>query len=92
MKRARLGLALAVSASLVTAGCAGLSDTQQRTLTGGAAGAAGGAIVGAIAGDAALGAAIGGGVGLAGGWLYGKHKESEQAAYERGKQDAKSGR
>jgi hypothetical protein len=92
MKRARLGLALVASVSLVAGGCAGLSDTQQRTLTGGAAGAAGGAIIGAIAGDAALGAAIGGGVGLAGGWLYGKHKESERAAYERGRQDAKSGR
>ena len=92
MRRAPLALALALGASLATAGCAGMTDTQQRTLTGGAAGAAGGAIIGAIAGDAALGAAIGGGVGLAGGWLYGKHKDSEQAAYERGRQDGQSGR
>jgi hypothetical protein len=32
-----------------------------------------------------MGAAIGAGVGAGGGYLYGKHKESEQNAYERGR-------
>ena len=68
-------------------GCAGMSETQQRTLTGGAGGAAGGAIIGAIAGNAGMGAAIGAGAGLAGGYLYGKHEESKQAAYQQGVSD-----
>ena len=78
---------LMVLAIGVTGGCAGMSDTQQRTLTGGAAGAAGGAVIGAIAGNAGLGAAIGAGAGLAGGYLYGKHEESTQAAYQQGVAD-----
>jgi hypothetical protein len=67
-------------------GCAGMSETGQRTLTGGAAGAAGGALIGAMAGNAGLGAAIGGAVGAGGGFLYGKSKEAEQAAYQQGQQ------
>jgi Glycine zipper len=35
-----------------------------------------------------LGAAIGAGVGLAGGYLYGKHEEATQNAYQRGLQDS----
>ena len=76
--------AILVAGALATSGCAGMSDTQQRTLTGAAGGAAGGAIIGAIAGNAGLGAAIGGAVGAGGGYLYGKHKESEQNAYNQG--------
>lgn len=69
-------------------GCAGMTDTQQRTATGGLGGAAGGAVIGAIAGNAGMGALIGGAVGASGGFLYGKHKESEKKAYERGRRDA----
>jgi hypothetical protein len=69
-----------------------MTDTQQRTVTGGAGGAAAGAVIGAIAGNAGLGAAIGGAAGLTGGFLYGKHEESEQRAYEQGRRDAQSGR
>jgi hypothetical protein len=39
-----------------------------------------------------LGAAIGAGTGLVGGYLYGKHKESEQTAYERGVNDGRQAR
>ncbi len=67
-------------------GCAGMSQTQQRTVSGGAMGAAGGALIGAMAGDAAWGAAIGGMVGATGGFLYGKHKESVNKAYHQGVQ------
>ncbi len=70
--------------SLALAGCAGMSDTGQRTLSGGALGAAGGAIIGAISGSVGLGAAIGGAVGAGGGYLYGKHKESKQESYQQG--------
>jgi hypothetical protein len=73
-----------LSIAIVVGGCAGMSPTAQRTVTGGAMGAAGGAILGAIAGDAGMGAAIGGLVGAGGGFLYGKHKEAEENAYRRG--------
>jgi hypothetical protein len=43
-----------------------------------------GAAIGAIAGNAGLGAAIGAGTGLVGSYLYDKHKQSEQLAYEQG--------
>ena len=75
---------LSLVALVAMGGCAGMTETQQRTLTGGAGGAAGGALIGAIAGNAGLGAAIGAGAGLAGGYLYGKHEESKQAAYQQG--------
>ena len=51
--------------------------------------AAGGAVIGAITGNAGLDAAIGGAAGATGGYVYGKHKEAEQKAYE---QDYLAGR
>jgi hypothetical protein len=39
-----------------------------------------------------MGAAIGAGTGLVGGYLYGKHKDSEQDAYQRGVADGRQGR
>jgi osmotically inducible lipoprotein OsmB len=81
--RQLLGVVIVV-ALVAVGGCAGMSETQQRTLTGGAAGTAGGALIGAMAGNAGMGAAIGAGAGLAGGYLYGKHEESKQAAYQQG--------
>jgi osmotically inducible lipoprotein OsmB len=76
-----------VASIVAIGGCAGLSETEQRTLTGGAAGAAAGAGIGALAGNAGLGAAIGGGAGLAGGFLLGRHHEARQAAYQQGVAD-----
>ncbi len=67
-------------------GCADLSSTQQRTLTGGVGGAAGGALIGALAGNAGLGALIGAGVGAGGGYIYDQHKKGEERAYYRGVQ------
>ena len=81
-------LLLACLLVLTLVGCAGMSATQQRTVSGGLGGAAGGAVIGAIAGNAGMGAAIGALVGTTGGFLYGKHKESEQQAYEQGRRDA----
>ncbi len=71
--------------ALATGGCAGMSDTQQRTMSGAAIGAGGGAIIGAIAGNAGMGAGIGAAAGAAGGYVYGKHKEAEANAYEEGR-------
>jgi len=83
-KMTKIMISLMIITSLILGGCAGMSQTEQRTLSGGAIGAAGGAIIGAFAGSAGLGAAIGGAVGAGGGYLYGKHKESEQNAYQEG--------
>jgi len=77
-------LALAAGATVLLAGCAGMSDTQQRALTGTGVGAAGGAVIGAMAGNAGLGAVVGAGAGLAGGLLVDRSKKKQQAAYESG--------
>ena len=61
-----------VCATLLLSGCAGMSDTEQRAVSGAAIGAAGGAVIGAISGKAALGAAIGAGTGLVGGLVVDK--------------------
>ena len=62
----------AVLLTVFTLGCAGLTPTQQRALSGGAIGAAGGAAIGAIAGgNAWIGAAVGGPVGVIAGTLIG---------------------
>jgi hypothetical protein len=63
---------------LALAGCSGMSDTEQRTLSGGAIGAGAGAAVGAAAGNTGLGAVIGAGAGVAGGYLYDQHQKSKE--------------
>ncbi len=59
-------------------GCAGMSPTEQRTLSGGAIGAGAGALLGGITGHPGTGAAIGGAAGAAGGFLYQKSRESDR--------------
>lgn len=69
-------LALTAVAGLTLAGCSGMSNTEQRTLSGGAAGAAGGAALGAITGGSATtGALLGGALGAGGGYLYDQAEE-----------------
>jgi osmotically inducible lipoprotein OsmB len=63
----RQAVVLFLVVGLFSGGCAGMSSTEQRVLSGGAVGATGGAIIGAVAGSAAIGAAAGGGAGLIGG-------------------------
>lgn len=75
---------LFLAAASVLTGCANMSPTQQRTLSGAGIGAAGGTVIGAIAGDAGLGAVIGAGVGAASGYLYDQHKQAEQRSYDQG--------
>ncbi len=77
-------------AGLLLASCADMSDTEQRTLSGGAIGTAGGAVVGAIAGHTLLGAAVGAAAGTAGGFIWDRHKKSEEEAYKRGVKDGQS--
>ena len=66
--------------SLALVGCAGMSDTQQRTLSGAAIGTAAGGIVGAIAGHTGIGLAVGAVAGTAGGYLYDHHEKAQQKA------------
>lgn len=79
---------LLLAIALTVSGCAGLSNTQQRTMTGSLGGAAAGAAIGAIAGNAGLGALIGAGTGALGGFAYGKHKDAVDQAYQQGRADA----
>jgi len=88
----RTAIAIGLVGTLALSGCADLTGTQQRTLTGAGGGAAAGAIIGALAGNAGLGAAIGAAAGGTGGFLYGKHKESEERAYQQGVRDGQSQR
>jgi osmotically inducible lipoprotein OsmB len=81
--------AVAVILLLSLSGCTDMSDTQQRTLSGGLGGAAGGAVLGAIGGNAALGAVAGAAAGTIGGYLWDQHKKSEDAAYQQGVQAGK---
>ena len=73
MKKA---VVLLIVAILVSGGCAGMSPTEQRVLSGGAIGAGSGALIGAAAGSAAIGAAAGGGAGLLGGYVYDQYQKS----------------
>jgi hypothetical protein len=79
-----------VSCALVSvmtlAGCAGMSDTQQRTTTGAVIG---GATAGILSGDWGW-AAAGAAAGAAGGYLYDKSRKNEQKAYEQGLQDGRA--
>ena len=72
----RKAVALFLVSVLFSGGCAGMSSTEQRVLSGGAIGATGGAIIGAVAGSAAIGAAAGGGAGLLGGYVYDRYQKS----------------
>jgi Glycine-zipper domain len=74
------------------AGCADMTQTQQRALTGTVGGAAAGGIIGAIAGNAGMGAAIGAGLGGTGGFLLGQHNEAVDRAYQQGRASASPGR
>jgi len=72
------------------AGCSGMSDTQQRTLSGGAIGAAAGAGIVAIAGGSAIWGAVGGAaVGAVGGYAYAAYEKSKQKEYNQGYQAGK---
>ncbi|MEL6337108.1 MAG: glycine zipper family protein [Pseudomonadota bacterium] len=75
---------------LTLVGCAGMTDTQQRALTGTAGGAAAGAAIGALSGSAGLGAAIGAGAGLVGGLIVDKVEKDKTAAYNQGVADGRS--
>ena len=69
-----------LAAMLALSACADLDPTAQRTMTG----AAGGALIGAMAGNAGLGAAIGAAAGGAGGFIWDRHVQSQERAFQQG--------
>jgi osmotically inducible lipoprotein OsmB len=69
MKRVLRVLTVLLLAGAIS-GCAGMTDTQQRVLSGGAIGAGAGAAVGILSGGSgSTGAIIGGAAGAAGGYI-----------------------
>jgi osmotically inducible lipoprotein OsmB len=68
---------LVMVATVLVGSCSGMSNTEQRTLSGGAIGAGGGALIGWAAGCPACGAAIGGGAGALGGYMYDRYEKSQ---------------
>lgn len=70
-------MALALIVAIFMGGCAGMSYTEQRVLSGGAIGAASGAIIGGAAGAPGTGAAIGAGAGALGGYLIDRYEKSQ---------------
>jgi osmotically inducible lipoprotein OsmB len=68
--------------SLALSGCAGMSDTEQRTLSGAAIGTAAGGIIGAIAGHTGIGLAAGALVGAGSGYLYDHHEKAQKKAHD----------
>jgi uncharacterized membrane protein len=90
MKKILMAMLLVIS--LAVAGCAGMSDTEQRTLSGAAVGTAAGGIIGAVAGNTPMGLAVGAVAGTAGGYLYDRHEKSKEKAYRDGYEAGKKGK
>ena len=90
MRNRILGIGLA--AALLNTGCANMTDTQQRTLSGAGLGAAAGTAIGALSGSTGWGAAIGAGVGAAGGYLYDQNQKATEQEYRRGYSAGQQGR
>lgn len=75
----RITFAFVILAFAGTLGCAGMTHTQQTTLSGGAIGAAGGAVLGAVVGgNPAVGAAVGGAAGATVGYIIGEHDQGRR--------------
>lgn len=78
MKTASITITISLVLVVSLAGCAGMTDDQQRMVSGGAMGAAGGAVLGAVTGGSALiGAAVGGAAGVAGGALVNQQQKAK---------------
>ena len=85
---------IAITATtLAIAGCSNMSNTEQRTLSGGAIGATAGAIGTAIFhGNPIWGAVGGAAVGAASGYIYDAYKKEEASQYDSGYKAGKSGK
>lgn len=75
----RIVIVLAAVGALGLGGCANMSETEQRVLSGGAIGTATGAAAAVLTGGSTVaGAVIGGAVGSAGGYLYDRHEKEQE--------------
>lgn len=82
-RRAPLGLAAALAATLLLGACANLDERQQRTAQGAAIGAVAGAVLSsATGGRAGTGAVVGGALGAIGGNLWSQRMEEKRRAME----------
>lgn len=70
-------LVLVLSLVGLLAGCANMSTTEQRTVSGAAIGTAAGAAVGILTGRPMTGAAVGAAAGALGGYVYDQHEKAE---------------
>ncbi|SMF75741.1 hypothetical protein SAMN06265365_1293 [Tistlia consotensis] len=74
----KLAFPLVVIATLGLAGCSGMNNTQQKTLSGGAIGAGVGAAGTALTGGCvACGAALGGALGAGAGYIMGESENHD---------------
>ena len=67
---------LVMAAALFLGGCSGMSNTEQRVLSGTAIGAGGGTLIGWAAWGPLVGSAVGAGAGAVGGVLYDQYQKS----------------
>jgi osmotically inducible lipoprotein OsmB len=72
----KLVVSMVLVGMVALAGCTGMSDTQQRTLSGAAIGTIGGYAVGAMTGKKVTGMAVGAAAGAVGGYLYDQSEKS----------------
>lgn len=82
----KLALSALICATLVTTGCANMSETQSGAAKGAGFGALAGAAVGALTGGskgAAKGAVLGGALGAGGGYLWSKKMQDQKVAMEK---------
>jgi len=82
----KLALSALICTTLITTGCANMSETQNGTAKGAGIGAVAGAALGALTGGskgALKGAALGGAVGAGGGYLWSKKMQDQKAAMEK---------
>jgi len=81
MKGIKLLVAMLALVFVLT-GCAGMTPTEQRVLSGGAIGAGSGAAIGAISGGSpGVGAAVGGAAGALGGYLLDQYDRGRYRRY-----------
>ncbi len=82
----RYTLVVPAALALGLAGCADgqMSPTTQRVGGAAAVGALGGAAIGSFSGNAGMGALIGAGVGAGSGFLYDRHVQSRDRAFQQG--------
>jgi uncharacterized membrane protein YebE (DUF533 family) len=75
-------LPLIMVGGVTLGGCTGMSDAEQRTLSGTGIGAAGGVVIGALTGHTLTGAAVGAAAGAASGFLYHEYKKHQEEKSE----------